>query len=136
MGEFAERNGAGEGATDLVAGFFGALQAYDYRLFESVRFDRPVAADAPELLDATVAAMDRCSALRGARFTRPLIGYPINFADCLIGSPITSHSTGGAAQARWASLPSERRAHNFGLPRPVGLGTVPNLSGSRSRNDK
>ena len=29
-------------------------------------------------------------------FTRPLIGSPVNFADCLIGSPISSRSTGEA----------------------------------------
>ena len=35
-------------------------------------------------------------ALQSARFTRPLIGSPINFADCVIGSPISSQSTGAA----------------------------------------
>ena len=59
MGDYSERNGAGAGATDLVNGFFGALQEYDYCLFESIRFDRPLSDKAPSLLDATVAAMDR-----------------------------------------------------------------------------
>lgn len=64
MGEYAEENGVGGGASDLVSGLFGALQAYDYCLFESVRFDRPVADNAQELLEATVAAMDRCALLK------------------------------------------------------------------------
>ena len=38
--------------------------------------------------------MGALSALRSARFTRPLIGSPISSADCLIGSPISSQSTG------------------------------------------
>ena len=39
----------------------------------------------------------RSSAVRSARFTRPLIGSPVNFADCLISSPISSQSTGAQA---------------------------------------
>ena len=59
MGDYSERTGAGAVATELVNGFFGALQVYDYCLFESIRFDQPLSDKAPALLDDTVAAMDR-----------------------------------------------------------------------------
>ncbi len=44
----------------LVSGFFGALESFDFALFEAVRFERPVAADGRQLLDSAVAALDRC----------------------------------------------------------------------------
>ncbi len=44
----------------LVSGFFGALESFDFALFEAVRFERPVAADSRQLLDSAVAALDRC----------------------------------------------------------------------------
>ena len=59
IGEYAEQAGSGAVATSLANGLFGALQAYDYCLFESIRFERPLADKAPDLLDATIAAMDR-----------------------------------------------------------------------------
>ena len=64
MGEYAEASGTGEGASNLVNGFFGALQAYDYCLFESIRFEKPIADNAPELLNAAVVAMDRCAPVK------------------------------------------------------------------------
>ena len=59
IGEYAvESYQVGE-ASALVAGFFGALEAFDFALFEAVRFERPVADDGRELLDSAVAALDR-----------------------------------------------------------------------------
>jgi len=57
MGLYAEQSGVG--AADLVTGLFLALQAYDYSLFEAIRFKRPVADNAKDLLQSTVIAMDR-----------------------------------------------------------------------------
>ena len=60
IGEYAGEGGRVGEASTLVSGFFGALESFDFALFEAVRFERPVAANGRELLDSAVAALDRC----------------------------------------------------------------------------
>ena len=46
----------------LVSGFFGALEQFDFALFEAVRFEKPVVDNGRQLLDSAVAALDKCVA--------------------------------------------------------------------------
>ena len=48
------------------------------------------------------------SVLRSARLPVTLIGSPINYANCLIGTPITSQSTALAAQHVCSAAMSSR----------------------------
>ena len=70
IGEYAVEAGRVGEAGALVSGFLGALEKFDFALFEAVRFDRPVADDGRPLLDCAVAALDRCAAHKGARHPR------------------------------------------------------------------
>ena len=65
MGVYAEQGGVS--ASDLVNALFLALQAYDYSLFEAIRFKQPLADNAKDLLDTTVVALDRYAHVRNGR---------------------------------------------------------------------
>ena len=52
------QNGASDDSS-LVSDFFSALEKYDFQLFEAGRFSQPVSDNAPELLQATLQALDR-----------------------------------------------------------------------------
>lgn len=66
LGEYAEQNGATQDGGGLVNGFFRALEAFDLRLFEAGRFDRPVAEGTDEVLDGAIKALDRCAATQNS----------------------------------------------------------------------
>ena len=68
---------------------------YDSLLAKLMVFAPTRAEAIAKLVDALSKTKVRGTVLcEGPVFTRPLIGSPINFADCLIGSPTTSQSTG------------------------------------------
>lgn len=58
IGEIAAQNNVAD-ATATVNAFFKALESYDFRLFEAVRFGRPVADGTDHLLHQTLQALDR-----------------------------------------------------------------------------